>query len=134
MDVKKARKRPAVLEYVDVTEQNLAEVAKWCNGDWCPPIGDEPGFVVVPTLEGTLKTNIGYKIMHGLIKEFYGCNPESFEKGYDSEIGGPGMRLHKQDGGHAAVCDCGARFAEVSIRTAVFRWSLHALEAHREDL
>jgi hypothetical protein len=130
MEAGKARKRPVVVDYVEMTEDNGAEVAKWCSGEWI----EEAGVVAVPTMRGQLPAYPSDRIVRGTHEEVYPIRADVFPQIYDAEAGGPGMRLHSLEGRHAAVCDCGENMESVSIRTAVFRWALHAIEAHRDEL
>ena len=78
LKVGKYRKRPLVLEAVQLDYDNAGEVAEWCGGEL---IG--PGSVAVPTLEGQLPACAGSWIIHGLNREFYICHPVSFAIGYE---------------------------------------------------
>lgn len=41
------------------------------------------GELIIPTLEGTMKANIGDYIIRGIANELYPCKPEIFEASYE---------------------------------------------------
>ena len=45
--------------------------------------GDCPHFIVIPTLEGTMRADIGDWIIRGVQGEFYPCKPSIFEATYE---------------------------------------------------
>ena len=47
---------------------------------------EEPSFLLVHTLEGTMRADIGDYIVKGVDGEFYPCKADIFEKTYE-EIG-----------------------------------------------
>jgi hypothetical protein len=82
MEVGKARRRPAVLDYVEMTDSNGAEVAKWCGGEW----DAEAGVVLVPTIAGQVPaTADGLRfVMKGTRGEFYPIRPDVYAEGYET--------------------------------------------------
>ena len=133
MDAGKARKRPVVVDYVEMTDSNGAEVAAWCGGEW----DREAGVVLVPTIPGQVRaTADGLRyIVQGTHGEYYPIRPDVYAEVY-SEVGGPGMRLYPQQDteGIDAVCDCGKRCPGWSVRDAVTLWALHVTREHRDEL
>lgn len=73
------RKRPVVIDAVQFTGTNLAEITEF--------IGEEPptrhhGLMIV-TLEGELFASPGDWIIRGVQGEFYPCKPEIFDATYE---------------------------------------------------
>ena len=86
---KKFEKRPVVIEAMQFTGDNAAEVARWCGGR----IGSEAKasdrtdvayWLDIPTLEGVMKASLGDYIIRGVQGEFYPCKPDIFEATYEA--------------------------------------------------
>lgn len=78
MNPKPYRKKPVKIEAVQITDDNAAEVARWCGGKR----GLHSG-VVIETLEGAMKGNVGDYIIKGVNGEFYPCKPDIFDTTYE---------------------------------------------------
>jgi hypothetical protein len=88
----KYRKKPVVIEAVKWDGQNVTEVKKFGNGDLIVEIDDlawQVGkaapvvTVLIKTLEGEMKANVGDFIIRGVNGEVYPCKPDIFEKTYE---------------------------------------------------
>ena len=79
----KYRKKPVVVEAMQVTDSlgNHAEVARWI-GDAAEVPFAEP-YIVINTLEGRMRADIGDYIIRGVQGEFYPCKPDIFEATYE---------------------------------------------------
>lgn len=75
----KFRKKPVEIEAVQWTG-NLEEMENFLTVDVTITLTGE---IVIPTLEGKMKGNIGDWIIKGINGEFYPCKPDIFEKTYD---------------------------------------------------
>ena len=73
----KFRKRPIVIEAIQLTKENMDKVAKLCDGS----VGDTTIFLT--TLEGVMSAQFGDWIIKGINGEFYPCKPDIFEKTYE---------------------------------------------------
>lgn len=76
-----------VVEAVQLTAENVAELAGWCGGyhmverDVFGKITDV--WVDIKTLEGTMSARLGWWIIKGVKGEFYPCEPEIFAETYE---------------------------------------------------
>jgi len=84
----KFRKKPVVIEAVQWTGHNVAEVAVFCGNDFLG--GDHQGALYIGTLEdgahGEAKhvASIGDWIIRGVKGEHYPCKPDIFEQTYEA--------------------------------------------------
>lgn len=83
----KYRKKPVVVEVVQLTEENLLEVKEWCNGELVPNAETSGYDLFIPTLEGIMNADINDYIIQGVEGEFYPCKPDIFEKTYEEAEG-----------------------------------------------
>lgn len=74
----KYRKKPVVVEAIQLNFDNLNDVKNFCNYGWFT----QEGFVI-PTLEGNHLACIGDYIIRGVAGEYYPCKPDIFEKTYE---------------------------------------------------
>lgn len=87
--VKKYRKLPVVIEAIEFSRDNLAEVLEFTNNtakyiaERCPNGKIQ---LIIPTLEGDHIANIGDYIIKGIHGEFYPCKPDIFKKTYEEVI------------------------------------------------
>lgn len=80
--IKKYRKKPVVIESIQLTKENFSEVYKFI-GNSCDFYAATDGtFINIITLEGTLSARIGDFIIKGVDGEFYPCKPDKFAKTY----------------------------------------------------
>lgn len=85
---KKFRKKPVVIEAIQLTKENVVEVLSFCNnaGNIVASNEDETGISIL-TLEGTMIANTGDYIIKGVKGEFYPCKPDIFEQTYEEVDG-----------------------------------------------
>ena len=95
------RKKPVVIEAVQVTRENVADVAAWCGGrviEIAKP-GDPSDVYIaleIPTLEGLMRADTfhestwdgqryqgGDYVLKGVRGEFYPCKPDIFRETYE---------------------------------------------------
>ncbi|MGA5589885.1 hypothetical protein ACPCF3_00590 [Enterococcus mundtii] len=79
----KYRKKPVVVEAIQLTDENLLEVKDWCNGELVPNAEISGYNLYVSTLEGVMHADINDYIIQGVAGEFYPCKPDVFEKMYE---------------------------------------------------
>jgi hypothetical protein len=78
--VAKYRKKPVVIEAVEWTGSNVFDMEEFASTkveytfDNC---------LIVATLEGAMKANVGDYIIKGVQGEFYPCKPDIFEQTYE---------------------------------------------------
>lgn len=83
----KYRKKPVVVEAIQLTDENLLEVKEWCNGELVPNAETSGYNLYVSTLEGIMRADINDYIIQGVAGEFYPCKPDIFEKTYEEMEG-----------------------------------------------
>lgn len=87
----KYRKKPVVIEAVELNWKTFQEIINWGNGEikfWHSeeaknfnnPTGQ---CLLIPTLEGDHTAQIGDYIIKGVKGEFYPCKPDIFEMTYE---------------------------------------------------
>ena len=71
------------IEAQQVTGENLSEVMNWCGG--APSVGETYGApgVVIKTLEGSMRADLGDWVIRGVQGEFYPCKPDIFDATYE---------------------------------------------------
>lgn len=76
----KYRKKPVVIEAVQLTVENVEEIVKFCEGNLKhhPLTG-----CVIETLEGNMLASKGDFIIKGVQGEFYPCKPDIFKQTYE---------------------------------------------------
>jgi len=81
---KKFRKKPVIIEAVQLTDKNKDMVSNWitCNTS---PVYDEDNrpAIKIQTLEGDMVAKIGDWIIKGIAGEFYPCKERIFNKSYE---------------------------------------------------
>ena len=95
--MQKFRKKPVVIEAVELTKDNVKDCLKLIHGLKDVIIGDvkiamddaigialQRNCRYIQTLEGSMKANFGDWIIKGISGEFYPCKPDIFEKTYES--------------------------------------------------
>jgi hypothetical protein len=73
------RKRPVVIEAVQLTPLSLSEMEEFVGGD----LEFRGGEVIIATLEGAMHASPGDWIIKGVQGEFYPCKPDIFEATYE---------------------------------------------------
>ena len=96
MKIEKFVKKPIPVEMVQITEENMKEVAKWCGGMVMHTIVDDRiaqghDFIRIYTREGRVKAYEGDFIAKGIEGEFYPIRKEIHEKTYMTEEDGMEM-------------------------------------------
>lgn len=84
-NVKQYRKKPVVVEAMKLTFGNLEEVDKWCKGGMS---GQDPDgvYIMIDTLEGSMRATEGDFVIKGVNGEFYPCKPDIFAKTYEAVV------------------------------------------------
>lgn len=77
----KFRKKPVVIEAVQFTKENLAELLDFVG----QLKSDEEGNLAIETPEGTMWADPGDWIIKGVKGEFYPCKPDIFAATYEPE-------------------------------------------------
>ena len=80
----KYRKKPVVVEAVQWTGDNLAEMEAFVSPEaWGGTWWSEAQTLRIKTLEGEHRALLGDFIIRGVKGEFYPCKPDIFEKTYE---------------------------------------------------
>lgn len=79
----KYRKKPAVVEAMQLTNENLLEVKEWCNSELVPNTETREYDLCISNLEGITQANYGDYIIKGTDDEFYLRKAYIFEKIYE---------------------------------------------------
>lgn len=77
--MKKYRKKPLVIEAVQFTGGNGAEVSAFMETTTIT----KGGALVIETLEGDMRAHVGDYIIKGIKGEFYPCKPDIFKSTYE---------------------------------------------------
>jgi len=81
--MKKYRKKPIVIEAVQLTEENKNQVFSWMTCNPMPVVINGAPAIKIQTLEGDMTANVGDYIIKGIKGEFYPCKPDIFEESYE---------------------------------------------------
>lgn len=79
----KYKKKPAVVEAMQLTSENLLEVKEWCDGELVPNTETREYDLCISNLEGITQANYGDYIIKGTDDEFYLRKAYIFEKIYE---------------------------------------------------
>lgn len=84
----KFRKRPVVVEAVQLTRENASEVWGWASeafsaGQARDVIIDADDGLTIKTLEGDMRASFGDWVIKGVKGEFYPCKDEIFAATYE---------------------------------------------------
>ena len=80
----KYRKKPVVIEAMQLTADNVHEAAAWSGADLGYTFGaPAPDALDIHTLEGTMAAHLGDWIIRGVQGEFYPCKPDIFAATYE---------------------------------------------------
>jgi hypothetical protein len=77
------RKKPAVIEAVQLHRANAPAVALWCGGVVLPVSTEPAQAIEIATLEGAMRAELGDWIIRGVHGEFYPCKPSIFAATYE---------------------------------------------------
>ena len=85
------RKKPVVIDALRFDRTNGTIAAKWCGGRWVAEVkpsdsSDVSEWIVIPTLEGNMRADVGDWIIRGVAGEFYPCKPDIFAATYEPEV------------------------------------------------
>ncbi len=78
------RKKPVEIEARRFVHGDFQAVAKWCGGQVIRGVNKRVAWVEIPTLEGTMRGDVGDYIIRGVQGEFYPCKPDIFEATYEA--------------------------------------------------
>jgi hypothetical protein len=81
--IERYRKKPVVIEAVQLDEGNFYAVGDWAGVDECWDLAAPKPALFIDTLEGRMKAFIGDWIIKGVQGEFYPCKPDIFEATYE---------------------------------------------------
>ena len=81
----KFRKKPIVIEAMrwDGSNQSAAQIMHWCGRK----LENGNGLMIIDTLEGDMRANVGDWIIRGIQGEIYPCKPDIFEETYEAVDG-----------------------------------------------
>ena len=77
------RKKPVEVEGEQIDEYNLHYLSTWCGGILKQREYNFSPYIMIPTLEGSMRAEIGDWIIKGVNGEFYPCKDNIFKKTYD---------------------------------------------------
>lgn len=80
---KRYRKRPVEVEALKLDPQNAFDVLDRVGGELEMTDYGTPTALLIPTLEGIMRAEIGDYIIRGVEGEYYACKPGIFEKTYE---------------------------------------------------
>jgi hypothetical protein len=82
--MEKFRKKPVEIEAIQYNGINQADIAAFTQGlAKFRQIG-HTRYIIIPTLEGDHRADVGDWIIKGVKNEFYPCKPDIFEMTYES--------------------------------------------------
>ena len=77
------RKRPVVIEAIELRAWDADRVAEWCGGEVQRSEAGHCTGIVIPTLEGDRLASLGDYVIQGVAGEFYPCKPDIFAQTYE---------------------------------------------------
>lgn len=78
------RKKPVVIEAMRYDGRNAMAILAWVQ---TPEISEDfGGGIEIPTLEGTMRADVGDWIIRGIKGEFYPCKPDIFAATYEPAV------------------------------------------------
>ena len=82
----KYRKKPVVIEAMQLTLDSAGAVARWLpsGGDHMVLVSPGRVSVHIKTLEGVMVASVGDFIIRGVQNEFYPCKPDIFAATYEA--------------------------------------------------
>ncbi|WP_368864081.1 hypothetical protein [Staphylococcus haemolyticus] len=86
MEVKKARKKPVEIEFIQFSDINSAkDISHWGGGKIKHKVSHKfnIGYMYIETLEGTMTASLDDYIVKGVDGEFYPVKSEIFKKTYE---------------------------------------------------
>jgi hypothetical protein len=82
----KYRKKPVVIEAMQLQSDNVSKVLEWMGGLGVSSGGydqNDMPFITIKTLEGNMTAEVGDYIIKGVKGEFYPCKPDIFAMTYE---------------------------------------------------
>jgi hypothetical protein len=79
----KYRKKPVVIEAVQWTGENTADIDTFTESNFVEVTRGGIKMLEIYTLEGVMKAHINDYIIKGIQGEFYPCKPKIFEETYE---------------------------------------------------
>lgn len=92
--MRKFRKKPVVIEAVQYTGDNLEQIEKETNGG--AAYAGATQTLIVTTLEGQMRADVGDWIIRGVKGEFYPCKPDIFALTYEREPDAQGVMSQEE--------------------------------------
>lgn len=87
----KFRKKPVEIEAMQFTDESKDAVFAWARRSGA--CGLTPSFnirnepcLLIPTLEGEMRADLGDWVIRGVAGEFYPCKPDIFEATYEAVV------------------------------------------------
>ncbi len=84
----KFRKKPIVIEAIEVRTSNHGALSAFVGSDLCIEThwsgGGMKNYFVIETDEGDMRAGVGDWIIKGIKGEFYPCKPDIFEATYEA--------------------------------------------------
>ena len=86
--IKKYRKKPVVIEAIQIKDMTMVDVRSFLGISNMKNIKQDfnKNIIIsfdIPTLEGDMKASYGDYIIKGINGEFYPCKPDIFKKTYE---------------------------------------------------
>ena len=117
-------KRPVTIEAIqwDGTTQTLDDLTAWSSQHTLPggiipiPNADQDNRLIIHTLEGTMRGDVGDWVIKGVSNEFYACKPDIFAETY--EPAAEHMQGERLGVGNADVSRISAEPSDAEVRAA----------------
>lgn len=84
------RKKPIEIQAIQLSNVNIQDVAIWCGGKvieeespWYQDCEDYYRAILIPTLEGAMRAELGSYVIKGVQGEFYACKDTIFDETYE---------------------------------------------------
>ncbi len=84
MNVVSYKKKPVIIQAVELVKGGTQMACEWCGGTVVYDVKDKSvDGIKIKTLEGDHKANFGDFIIKGVAGEFYPCKPDIFWQTYE---------------------------------------------------
>ena len=85
LDEMKYRKKPVVIDAYRITDENIPDLANKCGGQWIEQgqRDDMVRYLVIHTLEGDHRGDVGDWLIRGVAGEWYPCKHDIFRETYE---------------------------------------------------
>jgi hypothetical protein len=82
MNIKKARKKPVEIEFIQFTDKgSVMDILLWAKSK--VKYKTTKNYIIINTLEGEMTANVDDYIVKGVNGEFYPVKPDIFNKTYE---------------------------------------------------